>query len=245
MQHLADGITVDIETELIDGVGAVWSAPASSFSVEWVDSLPEDAPRIPGKSIPYRIVGDTLQVMRASVTNTQEASVVLQLACSLVAWPQGAFLVHSAGLCLPGRGAVVVLAESGGGKSTLSTLSESFTGLSDETTLLRVGPPALVSATPFRSQSTKVPEQRTEPLRAFLVLEKSLTPRFTRLPAQEGLRAILRQAYLLPETVAPPRELFARARALAESVPTYRFAFPKDPVADTLLLQLMDEVAPR
>jgi hypothetical protein len=172
----------------------------------------------------------------------QPYTAALQLACSLVVWGRGGMLIHGAGLAREGHGAVAALAVSGGGKSTLSNLAQSFIGLSDETLLLWEAEPPRVSATPFRSSSEKEPQARTEPLRALLVLEKSLEPRFERLPSHEGMKRLLGQAYELPDSIAPRAEAFHRASHLAERVPAYRFAFPKAPEANDLLGRLFDEL---
>lgn len=171
----------------------------------------------------------------------QDASVRLQCAIAASRAGQSGLLVHAAGLALPGRGGVVALAPSGGGKSTLSTLATRFAGLSDETVLLRPGPPPRISATPLRSSSQKVPEARTEPLKALLFLEKNVLPSFTRMPAPQALPLLLGQAYRLPRELATTAQLFKRASQLVENVPAYRFAFPKSPAAEELLLRLFDD----
>jgi hypothetical protein len=172
----------------------------------------------------------------------QDASVRLQCAIAASRTGRAGLLVHSAGLGLPNRGAVVALAVSGGGKSTLSNLSTQFFGLSDETVLLTPGPPPTISATPLRSISEKIPEPRTEPLKALLFLEKSLQPSYTRIPPHEALPRLLAQAYKFPTELATTAHLFKRASQLVENVPAFRFAFPKSPDAQTLLLRLYDEV---
>lgn len=171
----------------------------------------------------------------------QDASVRLQCAIAASRAGRAGLLVHSAGLGLPGRGAVVALAVSGGGKSTLSNLATQFFGLSDETVLLTPGPPPTISATPLRSMSEKVPQQRTEPLRALLFLEKSLQPSYTRIAPHEALPRLLAQAYKFPPELATTAHLFKRASQLVENVPAFRFAFPKSPEAEALLLRLYDE----
>jgi len=171
----------------------------------------------------------------------QVASIRLQCAIGVAPAGRAGLLVHSAGLALPGRGGVVALAPSGGGKSTLSNLCTELVGLSDETVLLRPGPPALITATPLRSSSVKVPEARTEPLRALLFLEKSPEPSYARMAKPEALRLLLAQAYKLPTEIATTAHLFKRASELVENVAAYRFAFPKSPAGQELLLRLFDE----
>ena len=172
----------------------------------------------------------------------QDASVRLQCAIAASRTGRAGLLVHSAGLGLPGRGAVVALAVSGGGKSTLSNLATQFFGLSDETVLLTPGPPPTLSATPLRSMSEKVPQPRTEPLRALLFLEKSLQPSYAWIPPHEALPRLLAQAYTFPPELVTTAQLFRRASQLVENVPAFRFAFPKSPEAERLLLRLYDEV---
>ena len=171
----------------------------------------------------------------------QIPSIRLQCAIAASSFGQAGLLVHAAGLALGSRGGVVALAPSGGGKSTLSNLCTQFAGLSDETVLLQGGPPSRIFATPLRSSSTKSPEPRVDPLRALLFLEKSLEPRFTRMPAPEALRLLLAQAYNLPKEIVPTAQLFKRASEVVANVPAYRFAFPKSPAGQDLLLRLFDE----
>jgi len=171
----------------------------------------------------------------------QIGSIRLQCAIGASSFGQSGLLIHGAGLALEGRGAVAAFAPSGGGKSTLSNLAERFSGLSDETVLLVPGPPSQIFATPLRSSSIKVPEPRVDPLRALLILEKSLEPSFTRVSPQVAMRALLAQVYKLPTELAPPAQLFKRAAKLVENVPAYRFAFPKSPAAQDLLLRLFDD----
>ncbi|MBS2026789.1 MAG: hypothetical protein JST54_02695 [Deltaproteobacteria bacterium] len=171
----------------------------------------------------------------------QIGSIRLQCAIAASTFGQSGLLIHGAGLALEGRGAVAAFAPSGGGKSTLSNLAERFIGLSDETVLLVPGPPPQLFATPLRSSSTKVPEPRVDPLRALLILEKSLEPSFTRLKPDVALKQLLLQAYKLPPELAPPAQVFKRAAKLVENVPAYRFAFPKSPLAQDLLLRLFDD----
>jgi hypothetical protein len=172
----------------------------------------------------------------------QAYTAAMQLACSAAVWARGGMLIHGAGLALEGQGAVAAMAVSGGGKSTLSNLADGFLGLSDETLLLWEATPPRISATPFRSSSTREPQARTEPLRALLVLEKSLEPSFERLPAQAGVKRLLAQAYELPESIATRAEVFHRASQIAERTPTYRFAFPKAPAARDLLARLFADL---
>ena len=171
----------------------------------------------------------------------QAYSAALQLGCSLATWPDGGMLIHGAGLALDGVGAVAALAASGGGKSTLSNLAEGFLGLSDETLLLWANDPPRISATPFRSTSHREPQPRTDPLRAFLVLEKSLEPTLERLPAHEAVKRLMAQAYQLPLVIASRAAVFARASELVRTVPAYRFAFPKSPEAAVLLRRFFEQ----
>jgi hypothetical protein len=197
----------------------------------------------PSERVRFRCAGRTLEAeldLRDREPH-QVASIRLQCAIGMSPPGQAGLLVHSAGLALPGCGAVVALAPSGGGKSTLSNLCSGFVGLSDETVLLCPGPPPRIFATPLRSSSTQVPQPRTEPLKALLFLEKNVQPSFARILPPEALKLLLAQAYKLPQEIASTALLFKRATELVQKVPAYRFAFPKSPAAQELLLRLFDE----
>lgn len=212
-----------------------------TLEVSTIASAPSDAESTSRDDL--RFVADPAHhALRCFVgPGPQAFSAALQLGCGMATWPRGGMLIHGAGLALDGIGAVAALAVSGGGKSTLSNLADGFLGLSDETLLLWDNDPPRISATPFRSSSHREPQPRSEPLRALLVLEKSLEPSYERLPPHQGMKRLLAQAYQLPDLIAPRAEVFARASSLARSVPTYRFAFPKSPEAALLLRRFFDE----
>lgn len=158
-------------------------------------------------------------------------------AFTVAAWQSQRFLIHASGLCSAGR-AVVVVAPSGGGKSTLMDLAQGFCSLSDETLLLST---SAVVGTPFRSSASKPPEPRTAPVAAVLLLEKAASASYSRVDARTALTAILPEMYRPPEPLASSAEILHRAKLFAESVPAYRFRFPKSPAANDLLKRLFDE----
>jgi hypothetical protein len=223
-----------------------WPSPAGSprslaVHVSQLTNAPVDA-ELTGREDLRFVLDREDHSLRCFVgPGVQSFSAALQLGCSLAAWSDGGMLIRGAGLALEEVGAVAALAVSGGGKSTLSNLAEGFLGLSDETLLLWATAAPRLSATPFRSSSHREPQPRTEPLRAFLVLEKSLEPRYERLPEHEGMKRLLAQAYQLPPSIASRADLFARCSWLAREVPTYRFAFPKSPEAAGLLRRFFEE----
>lgn len=241
---LLDTLVADAAEPVLSGLG--WPTGATPDDEVAIELL---APATPAHRFDRLRLSSGARSLELDVDLTplqphQDASVRLQCAIAFSRAGQGGLLVHGAGLALPGRGGVVALAPSGGGKSTLSNLATQLVGLSDETILLRPGPPPLISATPLRSSSQKVPEPRTEPLRALLFLEKNVVPSFARMPPAQALPLLLAQAYKLPRELATTAELFKRASKLVENVAAYRFAFPKAPEAQELLLRLFDELLP-
>jgi hypothetical protein len=157
---------------------------------------------------------------------------------TVAAWQAGGFLIHSAGICRADAKAVMVVAPSGGGKSTLTDLAGGFCSLSDETLFVRG---TEVYGTPFRSSARKPPEPRQAAISAILILEKTSSPRYFRAAVRDALSAMLPEIYRLPREIASSAEVLHRAKLLAESVPAYRFRFPKSPAANDLLTKLFDE----
>jgi hypothetical protein len=157
---------------------------------------------------------------------------------TVAAWQVGGFLIHAAGIRGADARAVMALAPSGGGKSTLTDLAGGFCSLSDETLLVRG---TEVYGTPFRSSARKPPEPRRAPISAILILEKSSSPRYFRVAVRDALSAMLPEIYRPPREIASSAEILHRAHLLAESVPAYCFRFPKSPAANDLLTKLFDE----
>jgi len=237
--RILDSVSAE-PAELLDGLGWPVERAIESIQVEVVRAATPEHPRERIRlSLGARAI--EAEVDYSDREPHQIGSIRLQCAIAFSEAGQRGLLVHGAGLALPDRGAVVALAPSGGGKSTLSNLSTRFVGLSDETVLLCPGPTPSISATPLRSSSEKVPAPRTDPLRALLFLEKSLEPHFEPLPASAALKLLLAQGYKLPAELAPTAQLFKRAAQLVAQVPAYRFAFPKSPAGQELLLRLFDE----
>lgn len=196
---------------------------------------PERRPALDEESF---IWSDDFSLLRCRIAPLQRsvASALLR-AFTVAAWQSQRFLMHAAGLCLSER-AVVVVAPSGGGKSTLMDLAQGFSSLSDETLLLST---STVVGTPFRSSANKPPEPRTAPIAAVLLLEKAPSSSYSRVDARTALTAILPEMYRPPESLASSAEILHRAKLLAESVPAYRFRFPKSPAANDLLKRLFEE----
>jgi hypothetical protein len=163
----------------------------------------------------------------------------LRAACLLECEKTGGVLLHAAGL-LFGDIALIALAPSGGGKSTLTSLAEGCLSLSDETVLIEEDGSAYVArGTSFRSSSNKPPQLRSARLAAFLILEKSQIPSYSRASSFDLLRQLSTQAYRLGDR---PTEAFHRCRKLAESVPAFLFRFPKNCSANELLASLANEL---
>jgi len=113
-------------------------------------------------------------------------STAIRLACAIEAWEKNFLLLHTAGLLLAPGKAVLALAPSGGGKSTLTDLS-GLPSLSDETVLVDLGPPIMVHGLPFRSASRIPPTNTSATLIALLFLEKSQELGFSPLSKQTAM----------------------------------------------------------
>jgi hypothetical protein len=166
----------------------------------------------------------------------------LRLGASLAAWNAGHLLLHAAGLCHKSGGAALALAESGGGKSTLSTLARSFDSLGDEVLLLRRESNVLYAlATPFRSLSPTPASVPKAPIRAHLILHKSPVPHYHRALGHELLPAFMAQVFRPPKEVAPTTELMRRCALAINNIPAFHFHFPKSDAADSLLAEIFEK----
>ncbi len=188
----------------------------------------------------FSVDGDHLSC--ACDWNFDSIRLVLQLCCALGAWRTGGVLLHGAGLIASDDASVLALAPSGGGKSTLTDLVR-LRSLSDECVIAHPGPPPTLAGTVIRSSARKTPSLETRPLRALLLLEKSVRPFYEKLHSADGLRALAHQAFRFPSELGMKGSVLSRLAPVANSVPTYRFAFPKSAQADDLLSSLLNDLA--
>jgi hypothetical protein len=146
-------------------------------------------------------------------------------------------LLHATALS-NGRSAVIGIAPSGGGKSTLTDLAQAsgIVSLSDETVAILPDPASAsgyaVWGTPFRSSSVQVPAIEKSPLSALLLLEKSIQPHLIPADVQHSLRTMMQQAY---SVVGTSPEVFRRSAKIAKGTSAFRFQFPKSLEAARLL----------
>ena len=192
----------------------------------------------------YRLDDTTLSVeYTLSRPIDRSVGTALRLCALVTTWRRGGLLLHAAGLlnseC---GGALLALAASEGGKSTLTDLAEGFASLSDETVAVDWITRPHVSGTTFRSSSTKKPETLTAPLLGLLLLEKCSRASYERVPPDVAARSLFEQAYRLPPAIGGLKPLLQRCGDLAERVPAFRFRFPKNPEAASLLNELIGEL---
>jgi len=162
-------------------------------------------------------------------------------ACTIgAAWGLGGLFLHGSGLAREGR-SILLLAESGGGKSTLTDLAENFESMSDEHVVLYPDECRL-EGTPFRSSARKPPSVQT-PTRccAICLLQKAATPSIAKAPAEMTMRTLLKQCYRPRHTQACAAEIFRRAITAATRIPSYYLRFPKSPVASVLVETIFRE----
>lgn len=140
-----------------------------------------------------------------------------------------AAMVHSSAVLLDNQVAVF-LAPSGGGKSTIASLAEPGTVLSDDQNVLRNQDGVMmVHSTPF-GKTTDGP--RSAKLGGLFLLEKSGVLKLSRATGPEVLEAMWADqpgaTYLLPTEVR--LRLFEVLYRTCQSTPCYRLAFPPDTV---------------
>lgn len=162
-----------------------------------------------------------------------ESPVVLaMLAC---ACRSGAVVFHSSAFVLRGK-AVLVIAPSGGGKSTLATLAEPLPMLSDEFNVVTASQDLRTWSTPVRSSSPRVPGQVSAPLGAILFPVKAPREELRPVGTASAMQRIVTQV-VTPDFwgLKPPFRLVAE---IARSVPSYEFHFRKDPACTRLFDEL-------
>lgn len=173
-----------------------------------------------------------------SVRNSPSAiRTAFRTALGIAAWSAGGLLLHSVGLRST-KQAILGLAPSEGGKSTLASLSTpELDCLSDET-IFWSGASRTIHATPFFSSTSAPLVDTFGALTAVLFLEKASTLELTRIHPTSALRALAQQVYRPPPEIASSADLLRRMVSLCHSVPSFRFGFPLQPLGNALLQAL-------
>lgn len=197
----------------------------------------------------YRVAQATPLTVECAIGDDNQSRAVdtaIRLCMLQWVWARGGLLLHAVGLARDGR-AIIGLAPSGGGKSTLTDLASGFESLSDETVAILPGSGAgpEIWSTPFRSSAAKHPVEAICGLDGVLLLEKSASPANRPAAGITLVRTLVEQAYTAPPQIGAPRDLLHRAARVATSTPAFHFRFPKGKAAATLLEDLFASVGKR
>ncbi|MBI5543715.1 MAG: hypothetical protein HY901_07510 [Deltaproteobacteria bacterium] len=193
----------------------------------------------------YTIAREAGQVILELEDNRYAKWAALRIGCAFAAEGKGrGLLLHATGLAHTERSvAVIGLAQSGGGKSTLTDLALGWHSLSDETVYVEASDDAPCAyGLPFRSSASKQPEPLAARIGAFLILEKSLVSGLEPVSQDVALRALLNQAYRPLGLMESQSEFFRCAARIARSAPCFRFKFDKTlESVSGLLNQFLDD----
>ena len=182
---------------------------------------------------------------QASLVTTNPAPLIdlegfLRMACALLAYREGGFLVHGAALVVDGS-AHLFIGQSGSGKSTVVALSPGATALGDDLILLRPDRQGwLVYGTPFWNAHSVTRQGQTS-YGVLTGVYKLVKDHRVYLEAMSPAAATAELAASCPVVNGDPSSLsglVTRCRQLAADVPVRRLHFRKDAAFWSLLLEL-------
>lgn len=137
-------------------------------------------------------------------------------------------MIHSCCVAEAGK-SYLFAGQSGAGKSTVASLSRPRTILSDEATLVRIGPDGVFAYdSPFRSDSSSSFDHECLPLKGIYLLEQS---QFINTDIIKPTEAVLRLMDKIFYWAVNPTEtvrVLSMCRQLAEIVPSYKLYFQKN-----------------
>ena len=201
-----------------------------------VPSGPRTMPQVVGGKIRGQHFEAVVTGNRAEVVGADErmgVETVLKLMLARALLPLGGLLVHSVGLCVGNR-AAVLLGESGAGKSTLGELGaqNGLERLADELVVLMGG---RAWGTPWN-----VGLARSAGVALLGTLGWDSTPRIDAVAAADFVPLLLSNTLLPDDTPATRAAVFGLATRLLEANPPVRFFFPPDASAARFLRAQLD-----
>lgn len=206
-----------------------------------VDSVAGDygTPLVPGEDVgSYCRASSDIVRCRLRNDTARGFGTALRICCAVGFENLGGALVHAAGLMANNGNAVLALAPSGGGKSTLTSLATSLASLSDETVGLTFSPEPMLHGTAFRSSSERPPQLSSTRLRALVLLSKSDQISLVRCSPIEATRSLLAAWYRLPSS--PIRWALSRFADLSCEIPCFRLGFPLSREVDSVISRLLE-----
>ncbi len=145
-----------------------------------------------------------------------------------------------AAACALGKHCLLLVAYSGGGKSTLATLLEHTTLLSDEMVLLRRTRGGLFAhGTPIRSACPREPSKRRALVSAILFLRKAKENRLEAVSTATAVEEVLPQIWASPK--ARPSTLLEKVARILGDIPAYRFHFLNTQHCTSKILPLLPD----
>ena len=119
--------------------------------------------------------------------------------------------------------------QSGAGKSTVALLSRPRVILSDEATLVRIGPDGVFAYdSPFRSDSSSSFDQACLPLKGIYLLEQSQTIVTDIIKPTEAVLRLMDKIFYWAVNPTETVKVLSMCRKLTEQVPSYKLYFQKN-----------------
>lgn len=181
-----------------------------------------EAPGLAGEIAP----GEGIAVLRAHPsTDAGDLACFIRATFALVAFDQGALLLHAAGIVHRG-GAYAFFGRSGSGKTTAARLSRAKPVLNDDLLVLRPNETGWEAwATPFGRR--RVPEIRSAPLRALLCLTQASEERLEQMAGGPALGELVASSPVVNADPVRVSALLSRCEEIMRVVPVCSLHFRK------------------
>lgn len=154
-----------------------------------------------------------------------DISYFIRTVIALMAFEQGAILVHGAGI-VHSEAAFILYGLSGSGKSTAAALSTDKPVLNDDLLLLRPAAPGWeVRPTPFGRR--RHPEITAAPLRALLRLVQAPRDALEAMSPAQALAELLANSPVVNADPSRVPQLLHRWQGILETIPAFRLHFRK------------------
>lgn len=137
-------------------------------------------------------------------------------------------MIHSSCVAEAGK-SYLFAGQSGAGKSTVAILSRPRVILSDEATLVRIGPEGVFAYdSPFRSDSSSSFDHECLPLKGIYLLEQSQTIDTDIIRPTEAVLRLMDKIFYWAVNPTETVKVLSMCRQLAEGVPSYKLYFQKN-----------------
>ena len=153
---------------------------------------------------------------------------LLRILLTMVLLPQRGFLLHGATVVRDGR-AYIFFGRSGGGKSTVASLSPKGSVLTDEISLIRYSDGCWQAhGTPFWGEFRAAGQNRLVPVAGFYLLKQATEERVEILSVKQALRALLPCVLFFAGEKSAHETLLRTLLGLTQEIPCHRLYFRRN-----------------